>query len=354
MRYFYDGLHGTTKDRIQHRQCESTPRFRIGAEFENYNFAAPAASFQDSIKTRLEQLRDTKKYLRFWFSGGKDSRLILDTSRKIGIEFDEIVIIKNQLLGETYQMGAISEIMHNAVDYIETIRDSFTKTKITIRDFQAEEFELVFQDPNWIHHTNCWYIHTAIEPNLFYRYVNPVKSLFEDIPDRIDIMGSVHPHVYWDDGWKFVYVDFQFPQNLWDTCENFLSSPTHPEIVHSYVRALTQEFERRDVRPYRFQENLFVTTNQHMRNIRELLPEYQFDIHRPDAEWPKKYQDQWRPNDDLYWKANPSFKSLLTCFMCYYARPQPRAFHNYTKLTDWESVVAEIEFGGILTQEFQA
>lgn len=352
MKYFYDGKSGETKDRFHHRQVEKSPLFRIGERFEKYDFTSPALPFKQSIINRLEQLRDSNKYLRFWFSGGKDSRLILDTSREIGMEFDEIVIIKNQLLGSVYQMGAISEIMHNAVDYIETIRGEFKKTKITIKEFQASEFELVFENKDWYRHTNCWYIHSAIEPNLFYRYVNPDKKLFEDIDDRIDVMGSIHPHVYWDNGWKFVFVDFQFPQNLWHTCENFLTTPEHPEILHSYVHSLILEFERKKMRPYRFQENLFVSTNQHMRNIRELLPEYQFDIYRPDAEWPKKYNDSWRPSDELYWRANPSFKSMLTCLMCYFRRPRPRAFDLYCNTTDWGAVVAEIEYGGILSQEF--
>ena len=353
MKYFYGNFNDTSKDRIRYRKSNTLPIFQIGKDFENYNFTTTAAKFKTSVETRLEQLRDTGKYLRFWFSGGKDSRLILDTSIRIGIEFDEIVIIKNQLLGPTYQMGAISEIMANAIDYIETIKNNFKKTKITIRDFQANEFEKVFQNPSWIHETNCWYIHSAIEPNLFYKYVNPDCKLLEEISDRIDVMGSIHPHVYWNDGWKFVYVDFQFPQNLWDTCENFLTSPSHPEILHSYVKSLVAEFERRGLKPERFQKNLFVSTNQQMRNVRELLSEYQFDIHRPDAEWPKEYQDSWRPSNELYWQANPSFKSLLTCFMCYYARPQPKAFQDYVNLPDWQSVIDEIKYGGILTQEFQ-
>lgn len=282
MKYFYDGVNGRTKDRFYHRQVEKSPLFRIGENFEKYDFTAPAKPFKQSVIDRLEQLRDTGKYLRFWFSGGKDSRLILDTSRDLGMEFDEIVIIKNQLLGPEYQLGAITEILNNAVDYIKTIKHQFKKTKITIKDFQAEEYELVFQNQDWYKHTTCWYIHSAIEPNLLYRYVNPAKKLLEEITDRIDIMGSIHPHVYWDNGWKFVFVDFQFPQNLWHTCDNFLTSPDHPEVLHSYVKSLIEQFEKKDLKPYRFQENLFVSTNQKMRNIRELLPEYQFDIYRPE------------------------------------------------------------------------
>jgi hypothetical protein len=354
MKYFYDGERGPTKDRIQHRQQENAPLFRIGERFEKYDFTAPVVGFKEAITSRLEQLQDTNKYLRLWFSGGVDSRLVLDTSLELGIEFDEIVIIKQALMGETYQLGAISETMFNAVDYIEEIRPKIKKSKITMVDFQAPEFELVFSNPDWIRHTNLWYIHTAIEPNLFYRYVNPIKQMLEEIPDRIDVMGCVQPHIYWDNGWKFVYVDFQFPQNLWHTCDNFLTSPNHPEILHSYVRAITKEFEHRKLRPTKFQENLFVDTNQHMRHIKKLLPEYQIELPRPDASLPKKWNDTWRPNNELFWQANPTFKSTLTLLMCHYARPNPRAFEYYAKLTDWKIVLEEIKFGGILSKEFSA
>ena len=352
MRYFYRGAHGATNNRFQHRQQEAHPAFVIGQGFENHDFSRAAVPFADALRHRLEQLRDTKKYLRFWFSGGKDSRLILDTSIKTGIEFDEIVVIKNAMLGEHQQFGALSEIMHNAVDYLNMVSNTFKKTRVTIRSFQENEYACVFEHPDWIYNTNAWYIHSAIEPVLFYRYVNPYLTLLEDIPDRIDLMGNVHPHVYWNQGWRFFYVDFQFSQNLWPTCENFLTSPEHPEIAHSYVKALITQLESQGRRLERFGNDISEFGNQNLRCVRELLKEYQFNILRPDLELPKVYLDPWRPNEDAFWRANPSYKSVLTCLNCIFAKSRPRAFDLYANTTDWTTVLSELEFGGILTQEF--
>lgn len=352
MRYFFEGPSGKTKDRFEHRANEESWCFKIGEGFDDYDFTKTCPSFKQCIIDRLEQLRSSRKYLRLWFSGGKDSRLILDTSRKIGIEFDEIVISKIQMPGSMFKIGALTEIQYLGVDYIESIKDSFKKTKITIVDFEDRDFELVYSNKEWYRHTTCWYIHTAIEPNLFYRYANPVNKMFDDINDRIDIMGCVQPHVYWENGWKFVFVDTQFTQNLWDTCQNFLVDPDHPEICLSYVKSLIKELEKRKLKPKRFQTDLFAKSNQNLRSIKDLVPEYQFDIHRPDAEVPKRYADSWRPSNELFWKANPTFKSTLTCLMCYYGRPMPRAFSLYKDNQDWDKIIKEIDNGGILSKEY--
>jgi hypothetical protein len=279
--------------------------------------------------------------------------LILDSALREGIFFDEIVIIKNQIMGPLYHMGAIVEIQSNAIDYIETIRSRLTKTKITVIDFQDAEFASVFKHNDWIHRTNIYYLHSAIEPNLFYQYVNPEFDYLENINDRIDLMGSVHPHVYWNDGWCFVYVDQQFPQNLWHTCENFLTSSEDPSIAHAYVSAVCTELEARNLRPHRFQKDIFSDSNQNLRNIRQLLPEYQFNIHRPDHEWPKNYLDPWRPSDELFWRANPSYKSFLSCLLCYYSHNPSQGFYNYCNLTDWHKVCTELDYGGICSREFR-
>jgi hypothetical protein len=159
--------------------------------------------------------------------------------------------------------------------------------------------------------------------------------------------------VYWNEGWCFTYIDLQFPQNLWHTCENFLTSANAPELAHAYVVAVCQELERRNLRPYRFQKDIYSDTNQNLRSVRDLLPEYQFEIYRPDHEWPKSYQDPWRPSQDSFWKANPSYKSFLSCMLCYFAGDKSQGFVNYRDQTDWSAVLGELKYGGILSREFR-
>jgi hypothetical protein len=38
--------------------------------------------------------------------------------------------------------------------------------------------------------------------------------------------------------------------------------------------------------------------------------------------------------------------------MCYYSGGKSKAFNSYTTLTDWDTVKKEIDFGGILSKEF--
>ena len=353
MKYFYQSPTHSTQDRISYRQNNKDLLFKIGDEFEKYDFTQKPLSFKEAIENRLVKLKETGKYLRFWFSGGKDSRLILDSAIRMNIKFDEIVIVRHRLLGPDYVLGPWVEIQANAVDYISEIKSLLPDTKITIFDFLDDDFNLVFGSPDWIHHTPTWYINTAMEQQVFYKYVNPIKNFVEDIADRIDIVGSTNPHVYWNNGWKFVYVDLQFSQSMYSTCENFLTSPSYPEIAHAYASAIQHQLENLNLQPSRFEEYDRISPgNQRLRSIRALLPEYQFEIHKPSAEWPKVFMDPWRPTNDYFWRVNESYKSFLNCLMCYYSGGKSKAFNSYTTLTDWDTVKKEIDFGGILSKEF--
>ena len=96
LQYYYKGSK-PTHSRIQCLEQNTDLQFCIGSEFDAYNFTRPLAeSFEDLIVERLLQLRKKYNYLRLWFSGGKDSRIILDTAIKQGIQIDEIIITGNR------------------------------------------------------------------------------------------------------------------------------------------------------------------------------------------------------------------------------------------------------------------
>jgi hypothetical protein len=353
-RYHYGLGSDSTTDRIGYRK--NTPAnqqiYSVGKEFDTYDFSRPAMPFEEAIITRLQLLRESGRYLRFWFSGGKDSLMILKHAQKANIKFDEIVLVKNLILGPHCYIGSITEIMENAAAWIEENRTSLAGTKITYIDFTAEEYALVFQDPTWIHHSNLWYLHLAYAPNLFYKFVEPAKKFLDDIPDRYDILGSIHPHIWWDDGWKFCYVDMQFQQYSWPTQENFLATPDFPELVHSYARSVVKSLDSRGIQFGRFQDAVLGDTNQLLRNVRDLLPTYQFELPRSKSQYPKTWSDPWRPTEDLFWKGNCTYKTTLSALILFYQNPREKFFDDYCNLTDWQQICNEMSAGGICSQTF--
>lgn len=353
-RYHYGIGNTISTDRIGYRR--QTPVsdlvYSIGDKFNNYNFSQPALDFDTAVCERLKQLKESGKYLRLWFSGGKDSLIALNTAKKLNIKFDEIVVVKNWILGPHLNISSITEIMDNAVYWIEHHRDELQGTKITYIDFTDKEYELVFQDPSWIKYSNLWYMHIAYAPNLYYRFVEPVRQFLDPIDNRYDILGSIHPNVWWDDEWKFCYVDTQFQQYSWHTQENFLTSPDFPELVHSYVKTVGSELKKMNLFPKRFEDNIVGDTNQRLRNIRDLVPSYQFEVRQTNSMYPKVWSDPWRPTNDLFWRINMTYKTALNAMILFNDNPRKKFFDDYIKNTDWKQLHDEMDFGGILTKEF--
>lgn len=353
-RYHYGVGENASYDKIRYRK--ETPvsdlRYNIGDRFKSYDFTQPAMDFEEAVCERLLQLKKSNRYLRLWFSGGKDSLIVLKTAKKLNIKIDEIIVVKNWILGPHINIGSITEITDNAVYWVEQHRSELNGTKITYIDYTDAEYELVFKDPSWANLTNIWFLHIGWAPSMFYRFVEPVQQFLEPIEDRYDILGSTHPHIWWDDGWHFTYIDMQFQQHCYSTIEDFLSTPDFPELAHSYAKTVSRELDKLNIKLGKFQPLIAEKTNQRLRNVRDLVPSYQFPIRETHSMFPKVWQDPWRPTDDLFWKANMTYKTTLSAMILFYENPRKKFFTDYLTKVDWNQINEEIEFGGILTKEF--
>jgi len=328
-------------DRINYIKSEQPPAFSIGPKFNAYNFSQTLTdSFNDLIVERLKQLRSKYAYLRLWFSGGKDSRIILDTAIKNNIKIDEILTIMYQPAGR-FPIGAQVELETNAIAYLNEI--ALQKTKITIINFGPEHFNAAFCDPNWIHNNILHTLHSPFYPGLFFSKVNPEFQLVEKDKDVGDISGGTHPHVYYcNDCWTFYYVDLQFAFDSNGYTENFLAHDDMPELCHGFVRDLIK-----------YNQHTNVTSLKASRLMRDTIPEYAvIQLPRPDLQLPKLYNGPWLPSKHYFWKTNQSWKTWINCLACYGQTPWNNAFDNYVNLTNWDDVSIAVDHPGIITKKY--
>lgn len=345
MNYFYLG-DTPTHSRIRCLESNSELGFSIGPKFDAFNFQqTPCAPFRDMVIERLRQLRRKYAYLRLWFSGGKDSRLVLDTALKHGIYPDEILTIVHQPAG-SFSIGSQVELEFNAIRYIKSI-DLPSSIKFTVLYLQPHHYAAGFQDGTWIHDLPLYPIHAPFYPGVFFSKVNREFAMVEKTADTGDISGSTHPHLEWTgENWRCFYVDRQFAMDTNPYSENFLTADDMPELVHAYVHsviALNQHLVKPKI-PKEFYAD---------RTTRDLVPEYAaLCLPRPDLEMPKRYDGDWYPGDARVWQVNDNYKHWVNCVACFGQDPLPASMATYLDCTDWSAVLHSHRLPGIITKRF--
>jgi len=346
-------LSSATPSRIDAIQKSGGIQFSLGSNLENYDYRSPIEeNFSTLIHQRLKQLRQKYDYIRLWFSGGKDSRLVLDHAIKHGIKIDEIFIVRHCPAGNV-PIGGQVETDGNAIKYLQKIS---YQGKVTVVNLDPDHYDSVFSDPDWPFYTNIFTIHAPIYVQMFQKYVDPKFGYFHGTPaNQINIVGCIQPHIWYDNGWKFCFVDYQLTHGLAENTESFLISDDFPEILHGYVFNIKSKLEELKIFPKQFQENILsnIHGNQHLRSIRDLLDEFaDIRLPRPDLEMPKCILDPWRPSDDYFWEMNKIYKTFISCWLCYNQDPWPEFFKKYVYQTNWEMVKKSQQHPGILSKIF--
>lgn len=90
----------------------------------------PIQSYAELCRQRAQELRDTYKYLRFWFSGGTDSQTALDSFVNNNIFIDEIVV--STLPDQNAHVTSNREIALAALPSLKRVITQLPNTKITI------------------------------------------------------------------------------------------------------------------------------------------------------------------------------------------------------------------------------
>jgi len=201
----------------------------------------PSQSWHDMIVQRAHQIREEFDYIRLWYSGGSDSQTILDVFLEQKIHLDEICC---HLVSPIDDFKSSNNVEQNqvALPFLEQIKSSIPKTKITINYLGRQHFNRVFTD-NWLYESFDMSM-IQDQPDALYR-TGVVKEVGNNF---CDLQGGDKPVVLKEnDAYYCLMVDETFaPRINSKYVEEFFTSPNFPELhlkqCHMLVNYLKQRY----------------------------------------------------------------------------------------------------------------
>lgn len=347
-------------DPIAAKKADSDVYYSMGESFDNYAFRRvdpDPAKAAELLEQRIRQLRGKYKYIRLWFSGGKDSTLALATAIKYNVHIDEIVIVRRfckKNLGLYTQFHQAREIEGSAIKYLESVKDKISKTKISFVDLDDKQFAVPFKDPLWYTYTNEYFFSITYTPNMFYRYLNPKFKILKEPKNRVDLCGAGTPAVWQNqdtEQWQFCFSDTNFvtvhSSPVGDSqYEDFLLTDEMPELAEYYVNTVIESYVADKVKSENWDRN---NSPQLQRTVRDRTNLYEDLKDFKGFQFPKTPIQI--PMNEYFWKATlGSPKAFYDLVNRYYQNPIPKCLKLYIENTDWQAIKAHRDSGWITTK----
>lgn len=241
-------------------------------------------------KKRLLELKATGKKIHFWYSGGMDSHFVLYCMKKFDIWPDTI---------NTYIIDPSDkklDILHRqegspAVEFLKSFGIP-ENVKCICWDIDSDRFKKTLQLQDFTKYSSIFHFSHIFVTNFFYK-------TFDDFPvgeEHIHLKGSVTPHIFYDNGWKFYYVDYQFEGVVYGHSEYFIDVDS--EFLEAYVNSIINALE---VKYGKFNKDIMaLLTKNNDRFLKKLCPE--IITAYEGISWPqfeKHVKDTITTNNDL-------------------------------------------------------
>ena len=347
-------------DPIAARKLDPLTYYSIGEKFDNFRFCryTPEPGQADAfLEKRIRQLREKYDYIRLWFSGGKDSTLVLSTAIKHNVHIDEIVIYRRfckNNLGLMTEFHQSHEIEGSAIRYLSSMKGKLTKTKISFIDVDDDEIVVPFRDPNWYTYTNEYFLCITYSPNMFYRYLNPAFKILTEPDNRVDLCGGGAPAVWHgtgNDNWHFCFSDANFvtvhssPDGS-SRYEDFLTSDDMPELTEFYVNTIIESYIKDGLTNETWTPG---DSSQLQRQVRDRSDLYHSLKNYNGFQFPKNKVSV--PYTEYFWQVDQgSKKALYDLVNRYHQNPMPECLRLYIENTDWDAIKAHRDQGWITTK----
>lgn len=224
----------------------------LEGQFDNIDWSVDTDTSEVYVN-RLQQIRDKYDVVRLMYSGGADSKLILDTAYENNIPFDYIVLFRGGPLPNSRSDAEIAR----AEKHIDKYLEKFPKTKLVKFLFDFAEFEKYYSlsPEEWAKVTGH-YDYCDRPQVQSWQYLGSSYSEFFWDPylkglSHCDLTGKEPPHISTvNNEYVWFFNDVNVDHHYTPFCEWFYISPDMPE-VHRYQCHQTKKFLQ--------QNNLFST-----------------------------------------------------------------------------------------------
>jgi len=196
-------------------------------EFNEFNWLKePIEPFFELARQRAQQLRDSNRYLRLWYSGGADSHTVLQVFMQNNIYLDEIVMVRTDPLDNFESIGNREE-NGRSLPYINSVRLELPNTKISIIDIGADAYLEYYKTDDWFLHVVANYCF-ADDPGIILSSRRNIEKYagLKMHPGGVEITGNTKAKVIrHNDVYYIPKTDTSFHYLHWANVRDFFTCP---------------------------------------------------------------------------------------------------------------------------------
>lgn len=206
---------------------------------ESLSFRRPIMTFDETVKKQCELLSDTSNKVRLWYSGGKDSNLILHKMLETNSKLDELAVYRrfpgqrDTHSNEFDQFDVLSVTKKTLAQYGIDI-------PIKFYDVLPEHFSFYSKNLN-----ELFFPYTNLD--FFVQNVHTIAELYPKILDDgfVNVLGHAMPYV--NDQNEFYWLDVDFNLSQPDPfVVNFYSDPRNKDLAVSMAYAI-KDFQKNKI-----------------------------------------------------------------------------------------------------------
>ena len=236
----YQSPYYTAGDKLFYNKFHAIKHCKeIGHKWPSYNvwedagsFQRPKNNFADSVTKQCELISDTSNKVRLFYSGGKDSNLILHSMLANKSKLDEIAVYR--------RFPGRKDSISNEFDQF----DILAVTKQTLKQYDAK-VDIKFYDVLPEHYSyysknleTLFFPYTDID--FFVHGVHTIAEIYPEILENgfVNVLGHAMPYV--DDTLKsFHWVDVDFNMTQIDPFAiNFFADPRNKDLAINMAYAI--------------------------------------------------------------------------------------------------------------------
>ena len=236
--------------------------FSFSEKFDAFDFKKKLTmTWEELAERRFNELRKKYDHIRFWYSGGKDSRFVLDLAEKINFKFDEIIFFEIVVFDNPEAKNLF-------------VPDHYIKSgKFKHIKLDADYYESFFSDINWYTKSLDRSINAPSYLENILQY-NKQQNFFQPSSNSVDLLGGITPLIWHEKTWNFIFMDHHFDMmHVSPTTESFLISENVPEMYNLYIADIVTSMESQNFFPG-WNEILDICRYQTCNYFRDLEPKF--------------------------------------------------------------------------------